>query len=266
MALINVDALLNAMPSSARHWTAVWQRNFRVWRKLALASMIGNLADPLIYLIGLGFGLGLMVGKVDGTPYIAFLAAGTVASSVMMSASFEAMYSCFSRMHVQRTWEAIMHTPLALGDVVLGEVIWCASKALLSGTAIMLVAGALGFAHWESIWVVWPVIVLAGLGFSSLAMIVTALAPSYDFFMFYQTLVLTPMLLLSGVFFPLTKLPTPVQHIAFVLPLAHAIALIRPLMLGQAIIEPWHHVAALAIYAILPFLVAAILLKRRLTS
>lgn len=263
---MKLDILLNALPSNSHHWLAVWQRNFRVWRKLALASMIGNLADPLIYLIGLGFGLGLMVGKVDGTPYIAFLAAGTVASSVMMSASFEAMYSAFSRMHVQRTWEAIMHTPLALGDIVLGEVVWCASKALLSGTAIMLVAGLMGYANWESVWLVWPVIALAGLAFSCLAMIVTALAPSYDFFMFYQTLVLTPMLLLSGVFFPLAKLPAVVQHIAFLLPLAHAVALIRPLMLGQPIADPWIHVDVLALYTAAPFLIAAALFKRRLTN
>ena len=132
-----------ALPANAVNWIAVWRRNYLVWRKLAVASMFGNLADPMIYLFGLGLGLGLMVGHVDGVSYIAFLAAGTVASSVMMSASFESMYSGFSRMHVQRTWEAIMHTPLTLGDIVLGEVIWAASKSVLSGAAIMLVAGVL---------------------------------------------------------------------------------------------------------------------------
>jgi lipooligosaccharide transport system permease protein len=126
-----------------------------------------------------------MVGHVDGVSYIAFLAAGTVGSSVMMSASFESMYSGFSRMHVQRTWEAIMHAA-ALGDVVLGEIVWGASKALLSGAAIMLVAGLLGYAQFPSMLAALPVIALAGLAFASTAMIVTALAPSYDFFMFYR--------------------------------------------------------------------------------
>src|SRR5262252_2907977 len=117
------------LPRNLRNWMMVWYRNYLVWKKLAIPSMIGNLADPMIYLFGLGLGLGLMVGHVEGVSYIAFLAAGTAASSVMMSASFEAMYSGFSRMHVQRTWEAIMHTPLTLGDVVLGEVMWAASKS-----------------------------------------------------------------------------------------------------------------------------------------
>ncbi|HTI17967.1 MAG TPA: ABC transporter permease [Trinickia sp.] len=253
-----------ALPANATNWISVWRRNYLVWRKLAIASMFGNLADPMIYLFGLGFGLGIMVGQVDGVSYIAFLAAGTVASSVMMSASFEAMYSGFSRMHVQRTWEAIMHTPLTLGDIVVGEIVWAGSKAVLSGFAIVLVAGALGYAHYPSTLFVLPVIALAGVAFASLAMVVTALAPSYDFFMFYQTLVITPMLLLSGVFFPLAKLPEPVRQAALMLPLTHAVELIRPAMLDRPIADAPLHLAVLGAYAVVPFFVCAALFRRRM--
>nr|WP_315596963.1 ABC transporter permease [uncultured Cupriavidus sp.] len=252
------------LPRNARNWMMVWYRNFMVWKKLAIPSMIGNLADPMIYLFGLGLGLGLLVGQVHGVSYIAFLAAGTTASSVMMSASFESMYSAFSRMHVQRTWEAIMHAPLTLGDVVLGEVLWAASKAVLSGSAIMLVAGLLGYAQFPGALAALPVIVLAGIAFASLAMIVTALAPNYDFFMFYQTLVITPMLLLSGVFFPLEQLPEGAQKATQVLPLAHAVALIRPLMLGRPVENVTLHVAVLAGYAAVALVAALVLLRRRL--
>ena len=253
-----------ALPANATNWIAVWRRNYLVWRKPAVASMFGNLADPMIYLFGLGFGLGLMVGHVAGVPYIDFLAAGTVASSVMMSATFEAMYSGFSRMHVQRTWEAIMHTPLTLGDIVVGEIAWAASKAVLSGAAIMLVAGALGYAQFPSMLLALPVVALAGVAFASLAMIVTALAPSYDFFMFYQTLVITPMLLLSGVFFPLDQLPAAVQHAALALPLAHAVELIRSAMLGRPLSGAPLHFAVLVAYAIASFLVCSALFSRRM--
>ena len=258
------QALLAALPANAVNWIAVWRRNYLVWKKLALASMFGNLADPMIYLFGLGFGLGLMVGRVDGVSYIAFLAAGTVASSVMMSASFESMYSGFSRMHVQRTWEAIMHTPLTLGDIVLGEVIWAASKSVLSGVAIMLVAGALGYASFPSMLLALPVIVLTGLAFASVAMVVTALAPSYDFFMFYQTLVLTPMLLLSGVFFPISQLPAAARGAAQVLPLAHAVDLLRPAMLARPLDNALSHVVVLTVYAVGGFIVSAVLFRRRM--
>lgn len=252
------------LPRNARNWMMVWYRNFMVWKKLAIPSMIGNLADPMIYLFGLGLGLGLLVGQVHGVSYIAFLAAGTTASSVMMSASFESMYSAFSRMHVQRTWEAIMHAPLTLGDVVLGEILWAASKSVLSGVAIMLVAGVLGYAHFPGALYALPVIILAGIAFASLAMIVTALAPNYDFFMFYQTLVITPMLLLSGVFFPLEQLPEGAQKATQVLPLAHAVALIRPLMLGRPVENAALHVAVLAVYAAVALVIALVLLRRRL--
>lgn len=258
------ETFVSAMPANATNWMSVWRRNYLVWKKLAIASMFGNLADPMIYLFGLGFGLGLMVGHVDGVSYIAFLAAGTVASSVMMSASFEAMYSGFSRMHVQRTWEGIMHTPLTLGDIVLAEIVWAASKSVLSGVAIMLVAGALGYAHFPWMLAALPVIVLAGLAFSSTAMVVTAIAPSYDFFMFYQTLVLTPMLLLSGVFFPLTQLPAIAQKITLLLPLSHAVELIRPAMLGRPADHVALHIAVLAVYAVVPFFVCAMLFRRRM--
>ncbi|MGI4813702.1 MAG: ABC transporter permease [Janthinobacterium lividum] len=256
--------LTSALPSNATRWMHVWRRNFLVWRKLAIASMFGNLADPMIYLFGLGLGLGLMVGRVDGTSYIAFLAAGTVGSSVMMSASFETMYSAFSRMHVQRTWESIMHTPLSLGDVIAGEVIWAASKAVLSGTAIIFVAALLGYASWPHLLLAIPVTALAGLAFAGLAMIVTALAPSYDFFMFYQTLIITPMLMLSGVFFPSSQLSPAVRHITAVLPLAHAIDLIRPAMLGRPIDSPWLHVGVLLAYAVVATAIAGQLLQRRM--
>ncbi|WP_277187697.1 ABC transporter permease [Caballeronia sp. BR00000012568055] len=254
----------SALPANATHWMSVWRRNYLVWKKLAIASMIGNLADPMIYLFGLGLGLGLMVGHVDGVSYIAFLAAGTTASSVMMSASFEAMYSGFSRMHVQRTWEAIMHTPLTLGDIVLGEIVWAASKSMLSGAAIMLVAGALGYANFPSMLIALPVIVLTGLAFASTAMVITAIAPSYDFFMFYQTLALTPMLLLSGVFFPVTQLPGIARHVTQALPLYHAVELIRPAMLARPVESAALHVVVLLAYVVVPFLLCAWLFRRRM--
>ncbi|SAK63087.1 ABC transporter membrane protein [Caballeronia fortuita] len=260
----SVTPLSSALPANATHWMSVWRRNYLVWKKLAIASMIGNLADPMIYLFGLGLGLGLMVGHVDGVSYIAFLAAGTAASSVMMSASFESMYSGFSRMHVQRTWEAIMHTPLTLGDIVLGEIVWAASKSVLSGVAIMIVAGALGYASFPSMLTALPVIVLTGLAFASTAMVVTALAPSYDFFMFYQTLALTPMLLLSGVFFPIAQLPSIAQHVTQVLPLYHAVELIRPAMLGRPFDAFVPHVLVLLAYAVVSFFLCAWLFRRRM--
>src|SRR3989339_57797 len=193
---MSTKSLLPPLPQLSSRAFAVWRRNFLVWKKLAIPSLLGNLADPMIYLFGLGYGLGGLLPQINGVSYIAFLAAGTVCASTMNAASFEALYSAFSRMHVQRTWEAIMNAPVTLEDVMAGELLWAAAKATLSGAAILVVIAALGLvASPLALWAL-PVIFLTGLAFAALGLIITALAPSYDFFMYYFTLFITPMVLL----------------------------------------------------------------------
>jgi lipooligosaccharide transport system permease protein len=253
-----------ALPAFSLRHLHVWRRNSLVWRKLAVPSMLGNLADPMIYLLGLGYGLGAMLSDVGGMPYIAFLAAGTVCSSTMMSASFESMYSGFSRMHVQKTWDAIMNAPVTLDDVLLGETVWAASKSMLSGMAVLLVAWGLGLLHSAlALWVI-PVVFLTGLAFAGMGLVITALSPSYDFFMYYFTLAITPMMLMCGVFFPVSQLPAALQALAQVLPLTHAVNLARPLMNGAVPGDIPLHLAVLAAYAIASFYIALVLTRRRL--
>ena len=245
-------------------WFPVWQRNFLVWRKLAIPSVLGNLADPLIYMLGLGYGMGRLLPEVGGVSYVTFLAAGTVVSSTMNAATFEALYSAFSRMHVQKTWDAILNTPLSIDHVLAGELVWGASKSLLSGLAILLVVAALGLtSSWLALWVI-PVVFLTGLAFAALGLIVCALAPSYDFFMYYFTLFITPMMLVSGVFFPADQLPAALHLVASWLPLSHAVELARPLLLGYVPPNVFGHVAALLLIAGMAFYVALALTRRRL--
>ncbi len=253
-----------ALPALSLRFVHVWRRNVLVWRKLAIPSMLGNLADPMLYMLGFGYGLGRMMPDVFGTSYIAFLAAGTVCSSTMMSASFEAMYSGFSRMHVQRTWDAIMNAPVTLDDVLVGEAVWAASKSFLSGAAVLLVATALGLVQsWLALWTL-PVMFITGIAFASLGLIATALSPSYDFFMYYFTLFITPMMLLSGVFYPADLLPQALQHFAVLLPLTHAVALVRPLMNDAVPAHVWIHLCVLLLYACAGFYIALALTRRRL--
>ncbi|MCK6390224.1 MAG: ABC transporter permease [Azonexus sp.] len=245
-------------------WFPVWQRNFLVWRKLALPSILGNLADPLIYMLGLGYGLGAMLPSIEGQPYVAFLAAGTVCASTMNAATFEALYSAFSRMHVQKTWEGILNTPLGLADVLAGEWFWAATKSLLSGLAILIVITVMGLTQGPmALWAI-PAIVLTGLAFAGLGLIWNALAPSYDFFMYYFTLFITPMTLISGVFFPTDQLPGWLAFAGSCLPLAQGVALIRPLLAGQVPPDALLHITVLLATAGLAFAVALQLTRRRL--
>jgi lipooligosaccharide transport system permease protein len=174
------------------------------------------------------------------------------------------MYSAFSRMHVQRTWEAIINAPVALDDVVLAEWVWCATKALMSTIAILVVLFALGFGHtWLVLWIL-PLGFLVGLAFGGFGLVMNALAPGYDFFTYFFTLFLTPQLLMSGVYFPVDQMPGWLQVVAGFLPLKHAIDIARPLMLGQVPDGIALHAAVLAAYAAIAYYAALALTRRRL--
>lgn len=159
-----------------------------------------------------------------------------------------------------------MNAPISLDDIVLAEALWAASKSFLSGAAILLVSWLLGLWHSPlTLWVL-PLTLLIGAAFASIGLIVTALAPSYDFFMYYFTLVITPMLLASGVFFPLDQLPAALQWIATALPLTHAIALVRPLVHGEVPADGLLHFAVLLAATAIGYYIALVLLRRRLQS
>ena len=255
-----------APPALSLRFIPVWQRHFLVWRKLAIPSILGNLADPLIVLFGLGYGLGAALGEVGGTSYFGFLAGGFMASTTMYAATFEALFSAYSRMHVQKTWEAIVNAPMTLDDVLAGEWAWAASKAFAAGVCILAIVAAAGHASFPLALATVPVVVLIGLAFAALGLSVNALASGYDFFSYYMTLLLTPMMMLSGVFFPVERLPEAVQAVARALPLYHGVELARPLLAGTLPAQPLLHVAALAGYALAGFYLATVLTRRRLLT
>ena len=238
-----------------------------MWRKLAIPSLLGNIAEPLMWLLAFGYGMGALVGQVhlhgQRVPYIVFLASGSICMSAMNAASFEALYSAFSRMHVQKTWDGIMNAPIRLDDVVLAEVLWAGFKAIFTVSAILVVMLALGISHSPRLLVAWAILLGAGLTFSAIALIFTALARSYDFFAYYFTLFLTPMMFLSGVFFPRDQLPPALRAASDWLPLTNAVELVRPMFLDQWPANPWRSAAILAVYALAAFWVALALTRRR---
>ncbi|MCB1877763.1 MAG: ABC transporter permease [Chromatiales bacterium] len=242
----------------------VLKRNIKVWRKLIGPALLMNFGEPTFYLLGLGFGLGAYIGQMSDMPYLTFLASGIIASSAMNTASFEGMYSVFTRMDQQGTYDAMLAAPLDCDDIIAGEMLWCATKSLISGVAIVVVAGLLGaIGGWQLLWLI-PVLFLVGLCFAGPAIVMSALSPSYDFFTYYFTLVITPMFILCGVFYPTDTLPQALQSFTQILPLTHAVALVRPLAAGG---EPGGvvlHLAVLAAYALVGFYLAVVLVRRRL--
>jgi lipooligosaccharide transport system permease protein len=231
---------------------------------------VGNIAEPLMWLVAFGYGLGALVGTVElqgeRVPYILFLASGSICMSAMNAASFEALYSAFSRMHVQKTWDGILNAPVRLDDIVLAEMLWAAFKSLFTISAILGVMLALGISHSPKLLLAWPILALVGITFSSLALVFNALAKGYDFFTYYFTLGLTPMMFLSGVFFPLEQLPNAVRWLSEILPLSHAIALIRPLFMDRWPENTAIHLLVLLGYAAVGFWIALALTRKRFAA
>jgi lipooligosaccharide transport system permease protein len=164
---------------------------------------------------------------------------------------------------VQKTWDGIMNAPVSLDSVVLAEMLWAAYKAIFTSTAIMFVMLALGISHSPKLMAAWVVLIGVGITFSCIALIFNALAKGYDFFTYYFSLFLTPMMFLSGVFFPREQLPAVVLAVSDWLPLTAAVELVRPMFLDRWPAQPLRHLLVLAGYAVVAFWAALALTRRR---
>ncbi len=255
------------MPYAWPTWRAIrfWQRNLDVFRKYSLPSLVGpSIGEPLLYLLGLGFGLGTLVGSVKGEPYVRFVAPGMVLSSAMFAAAYECTYGAHVRMIHQKTYEAVLCTPLSLEDIVAGEILWGTSKGVFNGGVMLLIVTLFGLSRSAWTLAVPLVLGLVALLFACLSLTVSALARSFEFFNYYLTLVVTPMFLFCGVFFPLDALPRWVQGLASVLPLTYAVRAARALMEGHPARGDLLPLAGLIPFIILGYLLAAGLIRRRL--
>ncbi|MGI9024819.1 MAG: ABC transporter permease [Burkholderiaceae bacterium] len=263
-AASHLPVRVNAFPDISLRWLPIWRRNYLVWKRLFGQSVFGNIAEPLITLFAFGYGLGPLLAPIDGVRYIVFLASGAICMNAFNAATFESLYSAFTRMQVQKSWEAMMNAPLSWDDVLAAELMWAATKSIFTGIAILLVIFALGLSREWTMLLVLPLLFLIGLTAAALGLVVNAFAKNYDFFTYYFTIVVTPMWFLSGVFFPFTQLPPWVQAVAQWLPLSAAVDLVRPLILGRVPDKPLFDLAILIAYCVLGFWVAVIVTRRRL--
>jgi lipooligosaccharide transport system permease protein len=202
----------------------------------------------------------------DKFSYAQFLGPGLIAISAMYGAFFENTYGSFVRMHYQKTFDAIVATPISMEEVITGEILWGATKSVINGTIVTLVIFAFGLATLPGVLLIPFVALLAGLAFGAMAMIFTALVPNIDSFNYPFFLFITPMFLFSGTFFPLTVLPAAVQDVALAFPLTHVATMMRDFSLGTySYADLWGCIYLLAITAV-TFYAAIYLMKRRLVN
>ncbi|MFN3395531.1 MAG: ABC transporter permease [Thermodesulfovibrionales bacterium] len=211
----------------------VWQRHLTVYTKLYKSSLALNFVEPVLYLAALGLGLGAFVKEIKGMPYINFIAPGIIASSSMFAATYECTYGTYVRMVYQKTFDAILATPINIDDLLAGEMIWGATKSVLYGSIIILVLFIFGLIDSAMILLSIPLLFISGLIFAEVSLICVAIVPGIESFNYFYTLFMTPMFLFSGIFFPLDGLPELISKIAFFTPLYHLVNICRALAAGD---------------------------------
>ena len=242
----------------------VWQRNrdafLRAWR-----VEIGGIAiEPFIMLTAIGFGLGAFVDDIGDLSYAEFLTPGVVASYAMIHATMDSTYGAYLRMETHHIYEAVLFTPLGPEDIVVGEVIWSATRAVISSTAVLLAAAMFGLVGSPLAILAIPCAYLIGLMIASIAMILTSTATTIGSMNNFFTLFILPMFYVGGVFFPLDRLPDWVQTISWALPITPAVALVRGLVTGDPswLMGAW--VLEMLAFTVVALWLSSVLMRRRL--
>lgn len=210
----------------------VWQRHLTVYTKLYKSSIALNFVEPVLYLSAFGLGLGAFIKEINGMPYIKFIAPGMIASSAMFAATYECTYGTYVRMTFQKTFDAILASPVNINDLVGGELIWGATKSMLYGTTIIIVISLAGLVDSAMIILAIPILFISGLVFAEISLLFVSIVPGIDSFNYFYTLLMTPMFLFSGIFFPIDNLPPVISKIAFFTPLYHLVNICRSFSSG----------------------------------
>jgi lipooligosaccharide transport system permease protein len=232
------------------------------WRSATFSSTV----EPTIYLLAFGFGFGSLVSTIGGYDYVQFVGTGTVATAVLFSSAFPAMFGTFVKYKFQRTYDAILAAPVDTEELVTAETLWIATRAGVYGCVPMIVALIFGLQpSWGMLTV--PFIGwIAGFGWAGFGIAVAGFAKSFENFNYVVSAVLTPLFLLAGSFFPLDQLPDWAQFLANLNPLHHCVELVRDAAFGW---DGWEDIArlgALLVFGLITWRVAIYAMTRKLVD
>jgi lipooligosaccharide transport system permease protein len=226
---LNSSGLLSVSTAFLR----VWSRNAQVFLALLKFNILPALAEPLLFIMVFGLGIGSYITDIEGVPYIEFVAAGILGSAAIMQATFECTYGSFFRMSIQGTFEGIISTPVSASEVGLGEISWGATRGFVNSSLVLVVLLALGVLHhWQVVFIPFLMFV-AAFNFSAVAILVTSRIAQMEYFRFYFAGFILPAQFLCGTFFPVSRFPAAVQTVAWAIPFTSIIDIARSLMLDR---------------------------------
>jgi lipooligosaccharide transport system permease protein len=256
------------LPRISHNAFNVWLRHRDVYLKMWKTELVLPFIEPVLVLLGLGLGLGHFIDLGGSTSYIVFLAPGVMAQFPMFQSVFDSSWGAYFRMENHGIYSAIASTPASYDDVTAGEMLWSATRALISTVYITIVLLALSpsynIVRSPEVLLALPIGYLMGLCFSALALSCVAIAPALSFLGYFFNIVVVPIFWLSGTFFPLERLPLWLQDIAWTLPLTLVTSTDRHLLNGALGWQDLWHVALLAIEAAALAWLATALVRRRL--
>jgi lipooligosaccharide transport system permease protein len=256
---------------SLRRSSRMVQRSLIVYKHV-WSVIVSGFFEPVFYLLGIGIGLGALVPDIDGVSYTAFVVPGLLASSCMNGAIADGMFNIFFKLHFQKTYDGILATPMRVPDVAFGEMLWALTRSSLYAAAFLVVVLVMGWMIGQplllSAWAVlaFPGAVLVSAAFSAMALCITSFLRKVQDFDLVMGLLVMPMFLFSGTFFPLTQFPEPLQWLVRALPLYHAIELLRQLTTGAVNATLALHIIYLALLGVFAFVVAMQRLERTLVK
>jgi len=230
------------------------------WRSSTFSSTV----DPTIYLLAFGFGFGSLVSRVAGYDYVDFVGTGVVATTVLFSGAFPAMYGTFVKYQFQHTYDAILAAPVDTEELVSAEALWVGARTGMYGCVPLLVAMVFGLHPSWGMLLVPFVAALSGFGWAAAGIFIAARASRLESFSYWQSGLLTPMFLVAGTFFPLTRLPQWAQVLGNFNPLFHCVQLVRHAVFG---LQGWAdigHLAFLVIFALVMWRLAIRFMQRKL--
>jgi lipooligosaccharide transport system permease protein len=228
------------------------------------SSTFSSTVEPTIYLLAFGFGFGSLVSTIGGYDYVDFVGTGTVATAVLFSSAFPAMFGTFVKYQFQRTYDAILAAPVDTEELVTAEVLWIATRAGVYGCVPMVVDIFFGLAPSWGMLLVPFIAWISGFGWACFGISVAGFAKSFENFNYVVSAVLTPLFLVAGTFFPLSQLPEWAQFLGNLNPLHHCVELVRHSAFGW---RGWEDVASVAFlvgYGILTWRIAIRAMTRKL--